>query len=249
MIDSCCHAATPATRDLAQLLAFGALMSAGHCLGMCGPLVCAVSAPRQGEERDFGELARTTGVYHAGRIASYAVIGLALGALGGLAPDRATALVGQASLSLLAAAALVFVGLGLLGVFPLAKLSCTAGLSRWITTRVGGLLAARSMAKRFALGAANGLLPCGPVYTVAVTALAAGSALNGALSMVAFGVGTVPVLAALAFGMRWTSERLRVSLYRAGAVLALGMGAQLALRGLAALDVVPHARIQEFVLW
>lgn len=249
MIESCCSAATPATRDLAQLFVFGALMSAGHCLGMCGPLVCAVSAPRPGSERDFGELARTTGVYHAGRIASYALLGLALGALGGLAPDPATAAVGQASLSLLAAAALVWVGLGLFGVFPLATLPCTAGLSRWITTRVGGLLAARSASKRFVLGAANGFLPCGPVYTVAVTALAAGTAARGALAMVVFGLGTVPVLAALAFGARWTSERLRFSLYRAGAVLAIGMGVQLALRGLAALELVPHARIQEVVLW
>lgn len=248
MIESCCNVLESTPTDLVQIGVFGLLMSAGHCLGMCGPLVCAVSAPRAGE-RGLATALRTTGAYHAGRLASYATLGLGLGALGGLVPDRATAVIAQASLSLLAAAALVWVGLAVLGVFPLAALPCTAGLSRWITQSVGGLVAARGAGKRFVLGVANGLLPCGPVYTVAITALAAGGALRGALAMFVFGLGTVPLLAALAAGVRWSGGRMRVALHRAGAVLALAMGAQLFLRGLAALELVPHGRVSEVVLW
>lgn len=246
-IQSCCSSASE-PRDLAQLFAFGLLMSAGHCLGMCGPLVCAVSAPPAAEgERKLSALA-PIGVYHAGRLASYALLGLVLGSLGGLLPEGANTLVWQAVLSLLAAAALVWVGLGLLDVFPLASPACAGKLARWLTSSLG-TLGLRGNLRRFGLGLANGLLPCGPVYTVAVAALAAGGPARGALAMLVFGAGTLPLLVALTLGVRWMGQRLRLGLYRAGAALALLMGVQLALRGLAALEWIPHARLNEVVLW
>lgn len=256
MIQDCCNAAATAPSDLAQLFAFGLLMSAGHCLGMCGPLVCAVSLPGpagraagSAGERRAGRwsTAAWAGVYHAGRVASYAVLGALLGSLGGMLPDRAATVVWQASLSFLAAAALLWIGLALFDVFPMAKLPFAGRLSRFLMQRLGG--AKSGLVARFGLGLANGLLPCGPVYTAAVAALASASPARGALAMVAFGAGTVPVLVALAFGARWVGQRLRLGFYRVGAALALAMACQLALRGLAALDVVPHARIREVVLW
>jgi sulfite exporter TauE/SafE len=260
VIQGCCSPAETATSDLAQLFAFGLLMSAGHCLGMCGPLVCAVSMPppKQNGRTENGVPTRTQDglhwsalawalVYHAGRVASYALLGAALGGLGYLLPDRATTIAWQASLSFLAAAALLWIGLALFDVFPLAALPYSARVSRWLMQRLGG--GRSGFAARFGLGMANGLLPCGPVYTAAVAALASASPLRGAVAMVVFGAGTVPVLVALAFGARWVSQRLRLGFYRVGAALALLMACQLALRGLAALDVVPHARFHEVVLW
>lgn len=239
---SCCAAAN-SPQDLAQIFAFGLLMSAGHCLGMCGPLVCAASLPAKGSP--VGALA----LYHAGRIASYALIGALLGSIGSLMPAGVNTLVWQGVLSLLAAAALVWVALGLLEIFPLASPSCAGRLSRWLSASLGGIAGSNGLAKRFGLGVANGLLPCGPVYTIAVAALAAGSALHGALAMAVFGAGTLPLLVALALGLRWVGQRLRLRLYRAGAALALLMGLQLALRGAAALEWLPHARFHEVVLW
>jgi sulfite exporter TauE/SafE len=238
---SCCAAAT-SPQALAQVFAFGLLMSAGHCLGMCGPLVCAASLPIRGSP------AGALGLYHAGRIASYALLGAVLGAFGSLMPAGVNTLVWQAVLSLLAAAALIWVALGLLDIFPLASPAFAGRLSRWLTRSVGGVAGARGW-KRVGLGAANGLLPCGPVYTIAVAALAAGSALHGALAMAVFGAGTLPLLVAIALGFRRFGQHLRLRLFRAGAVLALLMGLQLALRGLAALEWLPHARFHEVVLW
>ncbi|MBK7644976.1 MAG: sulfite exporter TauE/SafE family protein [Planctomycetes bacterium] len=239
---SCCAAAS-SPQELAQIFAFGLLMSAGHCLGMCGPLVCAASLPAQGNP--VGAL----GLYHAGRIASYALLGALLGGVGSLMPEGVNTVVWQAVLSLLAAAALVWVALGLLDIFPLASPSCAGKLSRWMMHTVGGTGRTRTLLQRFGLGAANGVLPCGPVYTVAVAALAAGGPARGALAMVVFGAGTLPLLVGVALGMRWAGQRLRLRLFRAGAALALLMGVQLALRGMAALEWVPHARFHEVVLW
>lgn len=246
-MSDCCTAVAQ-VGDLAQIFAFGLLMSAGHCLGMCGPLVCAASVPAERDARAF-DVVRSIAAYHAGRLASYALLGLALGALGGLFPEESNAIVWQAVLSLLAAAALVWVGLGLLGIFPLASPRRAGSIARAVARVFGGVRGARGGLGRFGLGVANGWLPCGPVYTVAFAALAAGGAWNGALAMLVFGAGTVPLLVALALGWRWVGMRLRRGLARAGAGLAVAMGVQLALRGLAALEWIPHARIQEVVLW
>lgn len=246
MSDCCAVAAQP--QDLLQILVFGLLVSAGHCLGMCGPLVCAASLPRDrnGRPRD---VARSVLAYHGGRVATYAAIGFVLGALGGLLPAETNAVAWQAALSLLAAFALVWVGLGLLGIFPVASPGCSGRLARAVSRLSGGLAGERDSARAFGLGVANGLLPCGPVYTVAIAAMASGSGWSGALAMAVFGAGTVPTLVALTCGWRWIGARLRSGFSRAGACLAVAMGVQLGLRGLAALEWIPHARISEVVLW
>ncbi|MCK6447852.1 MAG: sulfite exporter TauE/SafE family protein [Planctomycetes bacterium] len=247
MIQDCCTPAATASSDLAQLFAFGLLMSAGHCLGMCGPLVCAVSMPAEQQGSARWSAFAWASVYHAGRVASYAILGALLGSLGGMLPDRTTTVVWQASLSFLAAAALLWIGLALFDVFPMAKLPFASSISRFLMQKLGR--ARSGIVARFGLGMANGLLPCGPVYTAAVAALAAASPTRGALAMVVFGAGTVPVLVAFAFGVRWVGQRLRLGFYRVGAALAILMACQLALRGLAALELVPHARFHEVVLW
>ncbi len=246
MNDCCSVVAQP--QDLVQILAFGLLMSAGHCLGMCGPLVCAASLPAE-RDADAGSVAGSLLAYHAGRIASYAAIGLVLGSVSGLLPAETNAVVWQASLSLLAAFALVWVGLGLLGIFPIASPACASRFAPGVARFFARIAGQNRIVRKFGLGVANGLLPCGPVYTVALASLASGGAGRGALAMVVFGAGTLPLLVALTCGWRWVGARMRAGFSRAGAVLAVAMGIQLALRGFGALEWIPHARISEVVLW
>lgn len=246
MIDCC--ATTTSTQDLAQVLAFGFLMSAGHCLGMCGPLVCAVSSAAS---RERGGRTPWSALlwHHAGRITSYALLGIALGSIGGAVLDLSATRWSQALLAFLAAAALVWTGLGLLGVFPLASCAWAGRIVRVVAGGTAGTRSRANAGRRFVLGMANGLLPCGPVYTVAIAALAAGGALRGAVAMAVFGLGTVPLLVALSLGIGFVGAKLRVSLHRVAAAWAIAMGLQLCLRGLAGLDWVPHARLGEVVLW
>lgn len=244
-----CCATTTSAQDLAQLFAFGLVMSAGHCLGMCGPLVGVVSAASGSRKDRPGAFAAATATYHLGRVTSYAVLGLIVGSVGGVVLDHATTVVWQSVLSFLAAAALLWIGLSLLDVAPLARFSWAGALSRALTRWMGGLSGPRSYARRFGLGLANGFLPCGPVYTVAVAALAAGGPGRGALAMATYGAGTVPLLVFVSLGATFVGVQLRAHLHRAAAVLALVMGVQLVLRGLAGIDVVPHAHVYEVVLW
>jgi sulfite exporter TauE/SafE len=82
-----------------------------------------------------------------------------------------------------------------------------------------------------------------------MAAAATGSIWRGGVAMLAFGLGTVPVLLALGLGAGRIGVRARQLFNRVGAVLLLLIAAQLILRGLSAWGVVSHFRIGEFVVW
>jgi len=86
------------------------------------------------------------------------------------------------------------------------------------------LLTSPKLSRRFALGLALGLLPCGLIYAALVKSLAAGSPFGGAISMLAFGIGTAVSL--LAIGLISTSFRGRLvrwsSQIAAAAVIVMG---------------------------
>jgi hypothetical protein len=96
-----------------------------------------------------------------------------------------------------------------------------------------------------------GLLPCGMVLAALLLAAAAGSPRGGALTMLAFGLGTLP----LGLGLTWGVGRLRpparwvMRLRPLAAALVLLFGAQMALRGLAAWGWVSHAQVGTLPLW
>ena len=94
------------------------------------------------------------------------------------------------------------------------------GLTRLATRGAG----ASDFGGRFVFGLANGLLPCGLVYAALAIPVASGEPLVGALSMVAFGLGTVPALAAMTMGLHTVLLRdMRWRRAFAAAVLLAGL--------------------------
>jgi len=160
-----------------------------HCAAMCGPLILALqTARRQTAARAPGFL--QPAAYHTGRVAVYSL----LGALSGLA-GAALAWAGFQRWLSIAAGALVLAAT-LLPWRPPFVLQAI-GL---IKSRFGSLLRRPGIASDIFLGALNGLLPCGLVYAACAAAASSGTALNGALTMLVFGLGTMPVLLILALG-------------------------------------------------
>ena len=249
----CCAAHAGATGEpvsFALLLGTGLLMSAGHCLGMCGPIVTAFALAQGGAGRPRAHLLGALAIYNAGRVSSYA----ALGALSGLAGAALLAAGGAGrtlagALSLVLGAVVAAAGLALADVLPFSRWLEAAPLGDLAARAVRSLLGSRGVSGRFALGVANGLLPCGPVAAAALAAAAAGGTLAGAAAMIAFGLGTVPATLALGLGASALGPTTRARLRTAGAVTVILMGAQLALRGLHALGLVPALRIGPVVLW
>ncbi|MCE9667627.1 sulfite exporter TauE/SafE family protein [Myxococcus stipitatus] len=159
------------------------LTGSAHCLLMCGPLACAGLPLVRGEERR-----RAVFAYQGARVLAYALVGGALGALGG-GVTRALAVSTRAYLPWLMAAALVASALELgKRLRPLPGLSHVArAVARWSAKF-------SSTGRASALGAVTPLLPCGLLYGVLTVALASGAFWGGALVMGAFALGGLPAL-------------------------------------------------------
>jgi sulfite exporter TauE/SafE len=165
------------------------LLGAGHCAGMCGGIVGALSLQASAGTPAFSiHLA-----YNLGRIASYALAGLLAGAIGQVAGSLLPL---QHGLYLFASLMLVALGLYLLGATQSLAWVEQGGQAVWrrIQPLTKRFLPVRGMAQAFPLGLLWGWLPCGLVYSALTTALASGSAGQGALLMLAFGLGTLPNL-------------------------------------------------------
>jgi uncharacterized protein len=178
------------------------LLGGTHCVGMCGGIVAAMSFQGQTRQPFTFHIG-----YSAGRIASYALLGAAAGLLGSAAFLSDSLYPLQRALYVLAQVMLILLGLYLAGLNQSIRVLEHAGGAVW--RRVQPLLArvmpVRNLGQSVAAGALWGWLPCGLVYSVLVMALAAGGALQGALLLLAFGLGTLPNLLL----MGWAAERLR----------------------------------------
>ncbi len=179
-----------------------------HCAGMCGGIVGALSlTPRPA----FPVPVRIVGAhllppaltqvaaYNAGRIGSYVLAGALAGAVAGGAASLAGLDRLQAGAYVMANLMLVALGLYLMNAWQGLALLERGGQALWrhlapLLRRVGP---GATPGRMFAAGALWGWLPCGMVYSVLVTAMLSGSAMKGAGVMLAFGLGTLPMLAAI----------------------------------------------------
>ena len=247
----CCDTPAPLTQpfEIPLLLLTGLLISLGHCVGMCGPLVTAYSAAQGRQDAPARRLLPRLMLYHGGRLSGYAVLGAGMALLGSTALLAGEGRWIQGGLSLLVGALMLLLALGLAGWLPTQRWVESGPWSRAVGRRIRGLLAADTAPRRYALGVANGFLPCGPVFTVAMTAAATGAAWKGAVAMLAFGLGTVPMMLAIGLGAARLGAQRRRVFNLIGTGLILLMAVQLVMRGLAAWEVAPHLRWGEFVIW
>jgi len=189
------------------------LMGAGHCIGMCGGIVAALGANRPSAKLLIG--------YNLGRIISYSSAGAIAGALvAGVAGERYLSL--MPILRTVAGGLIILMGLYIAGWWPVLRHLESAGQILWrrvqpLAVRLGQ---PRGTVKAAGAGMLWGWLPCGLVYSALGQSLASGSAAAGALSMFAFGLGTLPAM--LAGG--WFSSRLARLLQSPALRQVMGLG-------------------------
>lgn len=174
------------------------LVTSLHCAAMCGPLACTLM-PGRGDRSDATTVST---VYHLSRLAGYATLGALAGGIG-----RAPLLwLSQSALRWLPwALVLLFVGIALRWDRHLPKIAVLGRFSWKLQAWLRGRSRVEAAA---ALGLATPLLPCGPLYFMIALALLAGSPLRGIEVMLAFGLGTVPLLWLAQSQFQWVRRRL-----------------------------------------
>lgn len=208
---------------LAGSLLAASLLGSPHCAGMCGGFVAFVVGQATGRRRWIAHLA-----YHAGRLASYAVLGACAGSLGA-GVERLGARLGLAhSAAILAGALMVAWGLaGILGALGVAGFGRhhPGFAGKWIAAALRLLRDRPSEQRALTVGILTTLLPCGWLYTFVAVAAGSGSPSAGALTMAIFWIGTVPILAGLGLVLQraFGPMRRHLPLGASAFVLALGL--------------------------
>lgn len=210
------------------------LITSIHCIAMCGGINLSqciphndISAEKKGRFSTF----RPTFLYNLGRVISYTVIGGVLGFAGLLFGGGDQSLAGgvntglpimaQGILKLIVGVFMVIMGINMLGLFPwLRKLQ--PRMPKIFAHKVGTEKAKSK--SPLIVGLLNGLMPCAPLQSMQIVALASGNPLAGALSMFLFSMGTVPLMLGLgsivsALGKKFTQKVMSV-----GAVLVVVLG-------------------------
>ncbi len=190
-----------------------------HCIGMCGPIVLAVP----------GQTLIAKILYNLGRAITYAVMGLLIGIIG-----QGFSLAGyQQTLSIIVGAAML-----LIVVFTKYKhfdLPLSGAISKlWIFSKnkLTPLFKSESLGAPFLIGLINGLLPCGLVYAALFAAVAMGGMLESSLYMFVFGLGTTPLLIALAVFGNFLSPAIRARFNKAVPYFLALVAVLIILRGL-----------------
>ena len=123
---------------------------------------------------------------------------------------------------------MVVMGINMLGIFPgLRKLKLSIpNFGRNIITRPAG-----KNRTPFIIGLCNGFMPCGPLQSMQIVALASGSYLTGAVSMFCFSLGTVPLMLGFGSAVSMLGKKFTRQVLKAGAILVVVMGLSMMVQG------------------
>lgn len=218
----------PVELTLASAFLLG-LLGSTHCIGMCGGIVGALTLGIKGAPaRPWWSLAPYLVAYNIGRIASYAAAGALLGVISAQMFDAMPAPTARLVTRVITSGFMIALGLYLTGWWAgLGALERLGGrLWKRIEPLGRRLLPVRNPMQALLLGLLWGWLPCGMVYAALAWSLASGSATDGALLMLAFGAGTLPMLIALGGAARWFGAMVRLPwVRRTAGILVLAFGA------------------------
>lgn len=182
------------------------LVSSIHCSQMCGPIVLAYSLPLRSKGR--GAIAAHL-AYNAGRITTYSLLGAIAGAAGGGMTSLARLAGIERGAAIVAGVAMILAGIFMAWRLPAQALIRIGGSGSTRLSRIAaGLLQAPGALNKLILGLVLGFLPCGLIYAALMKAVDAGSAAEGAVSMLAFGAGTSGALLAIGLFCSTITARL-----------------------------------------
>lgn len=184
--------------NASYLVAFAmGLVSSLHCIGMCGSIIGTLTLSLPTEVRDKKvRLFSFVLNYNIGRISSYAMAGALIGLLEMMLSLPFAQGHGHRVLQLLSATVMASAGLYIAGWFPRFAYIEKIGSKFWKKIEPFGrkLMPIKTRLHAFLFGVVWGWLPCGLVYAALALAAATGDSLRSSLTMLAFGLGTLPAV-------------------------------------------------------
>lgn len=178
------------------------LLGGVHCIGMCGGIMLT----------QHNALA-----YNGGRMAGYTVMGCIVGTIGNILvfSDRMKSII-----FISAGGLVILIGLQMWGVPLLRKL------------RLGLPIACGRSGKAFSIGLLTAVMPCGMLTSMWLIAASSASALKGAVTMLAFGLGTCVCMLLLGLLGDVFTRKYNKYILKASTMLIITMGLMLMMKGL-----------------
>jgi sulfite exporter TauE/SafE len=193
------------------------LLTSLHCIAMCGGInLSQCVSYKYSSGTKTGNL-KPSFLYNAGRVVSYTVIGGIVGGIGSVVSFSGAT---KGIVAIIAGLFMVIMGLNMLNIFPWLK-RFNPRMPKLFGNKIYNNNGKNGP---FYIGLLNGLMPCGPLQAMQLYALGTGSVAAGALSMLIFSMGTVPLMFGFGavsslLGKKFTGKLMKVS-----AVLVMVLG-------------------------
>ena len=215
----------------------GVVIGFGHCIGMCGPIVVALTLSMQ-ERSNFVPLL----LYNTGRILTYGILGGVMGVVGSFTVVAAHIESVQRVVMIGTGVLIVVMGLVLTGWVPFLRRFRVCCETPVVPSKVyQRIFRSKTDMIFLPLGLLLGLLPCGPVYTsLVVVARASMDAdtsagpgfLYGMILMLLFGLGTAPAMLIVGGLANTNWVKSKILFERIGAILMILIGIYFTYKGL-----------------
>jgi sulfite exporter TauE/SafE/copper chaperone CopZ len=208
--------------SLGMLFVIGLLTSV-HCIAMCGGINLSQTLNTNSTAGDLpGQKLRPALLYNLGRVLSYTAIGAIAGGVGAVLSFSEAV---KAAIMIAAGIFMILLALRMLGLLP---------HFRWrFWERAGANLTAKSSGKGpLMVGILNGLMPCGPLQAMQLYAMGTGSPWKGALAMMLFSLGTVPLMVGLGTVGSYLKSGTAKKVVWVGAILVMVFGLLMVQRGI-----------------
>ena len=228
--------------DLVLILAVGFFGSFGHCVGMCGPLTAAFSLS---QKQNTPQKVRSLLLFHillnAGRLISYALVGAGIGAIGSviLASGQLAGSGSALRQTIAIATGVLPIWFGIIQINPkfLPPIPLLHPLTQGnLHQRLSKAMVELSFKSQWwtpaILGGVWGLMPCGFLYAAQIKAAETGNIWQGAATMAAFGLGTLPTMLGVGISTSLVSKDRRSQLFRLAGWVTITVGILTLLRAM-----------------
>jgi sulfite exporter TauE/SafE len=200
------------------------LLGSFHCIGMCGPIAIALPL----KQESWFERISSGLTYNIGRTITYGILGAIFGLLG-----KGIAVGGLQQWASIGIGVIMILSV----IFPVLFRninieSATYKMVGRTKKLFGKMFSIRSYGSLFVIGILNGFLPCGLVYIAIAGAIVLGSIEQGVIYMIAFGLGTIPIMLSLSVLGNVVSMKFRKKVSKIIPFFIILIGILFILRGL-----------------